>query len=164
MRRGPVRQLHRACRRHGCGRGRVALVASTYGFRRVIGIEISEVLHRDAHENLRVTNIHPRCNIELMRTDAARFDIPDDATVMYLYKPFGATTTEKVFQRIGESMHRRPREIWILAYNASLLIERACTVLRAELVRRRNTIYPTIPWAGLRVSPYQYLLGTSAEQ
>jgi hypothetical protein len=88
-----------------------------------------------------------------MRANAGRFDIPDDATVMYLYKPFGATTTEDVFQRIAESMRRRPREIWILAYNAFLLIELACTVLRAELVRRRETIYPTIPWGPLRVSP-----------
>jgi SAM-dependent methyltransferase len=138
---------------YGCGRGRVAIVASSYGFRRVIGIEISEVLYRDARENIRITSIRSRCNIELMRANAGCFDIPDDATVMYLYKPFGATTTEDVFRRIAESMRRRPREIWILAYNASLLIELACTVLRADLVRRRETIYPTIPWAALRVSP-----------
>jgi hypothetical protein len=138
---------------YGCGRGRVAIVASSYGFRRVIGIEISELLHRGAYENIRTTTIRSRCNIELMRADAGGFDIPDDVTVVYLYKPFGATTTEGVYRRISESMLRRPREIWILAYNASLLIELACTVLRAELVRRRKTIYPTIAWAVLRVSP-----------
>jgi hypothetical protein len=136
---------------YGSGRGRVAIVASRYPFRRVIGIEISDMLHREAQENLRLTRVRPTCEVELLRTDAAHFDVPDHATVVYFYKPFGPTTTEQVLRRLSESRQRRSRELWILAYNAALLVEVAGKQLGAELVRLRSTVYPSIPWAVLRV-------------
>jgi hypothetical protein len=147
----PAESFHGSFIDYGSGRGRVAIVASAYGFRRVIGVEISELLHRDALKNLRATKMRCDSDIELMRTDAAQFDIPDDTTVAYFYKPFGPVTTEQVFHRIADSLNRKPREIWILAYNANLLIEFARTTLGAELMRLRNTVYPSIPWAALRV-------------
>jgi SAM-dependent methyltransferase len=136
---------------YGSGRGRVTIVASRYRFRRVIGIEVSDILHRDAHENLRSTRVRQACEVELIRSDAAQFDVPDDATVVYFYKPFGLVTTEQVLRRIAESLRRRPREVWILAYNAGLVVEIACGQLDAELVRLRSTVYPSIPWAAMRV-------------
>src|SRR5947207_382778 len=54
---------------YGSGRGRVAIVASRYPFRRVTGIELSDILHRDAQENLRLTRVRQACEVELMRSD-----------------------------------------------------------------------------------------------
>jgi hypothetical protein len=136
---------------YGAGRGRVTIVASRYPFRRVIGVELSELLHREAQENLRSTPVRRTCEVQLLRTDAAHFEIPDDVTVAYFYKPFGRSTTEQVLRRIKDSLRRQPREVWILAYNAALLVDVTCSHLNAELVRARSTVYPSIPWAAMRV-------------
>jgi SAM-dependent methyltransferase len=136
---------------YGSGRGRVTIMASGYSFRRVIGIELSDILTREAQENLRSTRLQRRCTVELLRTDAAQFEVPDDATVVYLYKPFGPVTTEHVLRRVAESLRRRPRELWILGYNAALLLEMAGSLLGAEIVRVGTTVYPTIAWAAMRV-------------
>lgn len=129
----------------------MAIVAARYRFRRVIGIELSDILHRGAQDNLRSTRVRQACEVELMRSDAAQFDVPDDATVVYFYKPFGRVTTEQVLGRIAESLKRRPREVWVLAYNADLVVEIARSQLDAEVVRLRSTVYPRIPWAAMRV-------------
>lgn len=136
---------------YGSGRGRVTIVASRYPFQRVIGIELSDILHREAQENLRSARVRQACEVEFMRSDAAQFDVPDDTKVVYFYKPFGRVTTEQVLQRIAESLRRRPREMWVLAYNAGVVVETACSELGAELVRFRSTVYPSIPWAAMRV-------------
>ena len=49
---------------YGSGRGRVTVVASRYPFRRVIGIELSDILHREAQENLRSTRPRSRTHAQ----------------------------------------------------------------------------------------------------
>jgi hypothetical protein len=39
--------------------------------------------------------VRPTCEVELLRTDAAEFDVPDHATVIYFYKPLGRLQQNK---------------------------------------------------------------------
>jgi hypothetical protein len=149
----PPRCLEGAFIDYGSGRGRVAMMAALYSFRRVIGIEISEVLHRQAQQNLSAIRAGTRCAVQLVRTDATQFQVPDDATAAYFYKPFGRSTTIQVLHRLKESLHRNPRELWVLGYNAHLLVDLASEHLSAQLVSRGTTIYPSIEWAALHVHP-----------
>jgi SAM-dependent methyltransferase len=137
---------------YGCGRGRVALMAARRPFGRVIGVEVSEALHREAAENLKSSRVARCCEIELVLGDAAQFVAPDDTRVAFFYRPFGRATTVQVLRRLQESLGRRRRELWLLSYNAVLLAELAREQLGAEVVSHRRTIYPTIEWAVLRVA------------
>lgn len=148
---------------YGCGRGRVAIMAAGHGFRRVIGIEISETLHSEAQQNVCSARVGRKHVIELLNVDASQFVVPDDTTVVYFYKPFGKPTTCQVARRIEQSLCRNPRELWLLAYNSALLEEVACEHLHATLVHRRMTVYPSIPWAVLRVQSLTQLHSLDGE-
>jgi SAM-dependent methyltransferase len=69
----------------GCGKGRALLVASHYGFCRVIGVEFAKELVEAARRNLQVSGIG---GAEVMREDAANFRFPDGNLVVYLFNPF----------------------------------------------------------------------------
>ena len=65
----------------GSGMGRVVLQAATYRFRKVIGVEISEALHRIAQENIERSRQRLRCpDIELVHADVLEYKFPDDVT------------------------------------------------------------------------------------
>lgn len=147
----PSRCRHGAFVDYGCGRGRVAIMAARFPFRRVYGVELSQALCRQARENLRVSRVQKVAEVEFIQADAAQFTVPDDTSVVFWYRPFGEQTTTEVLAQLRLSLEKKPRELWLLAYNASLLIDLAVSQLSAEVVCRRNTIYPTIEWAVLRV-------------
>jgi predicted RNA methylase len=136
---------------YGCGRGRVAILAAAAGFRQVVGVELSSRLLRDAESNLGTCRMARGRWISFVQADAAQFPVPDDTQVAFLYKPFGSATTAQVLGRIRESLKRCPREFRLLGYNSDLLEGLAREHLRAEVIARGTTVYPSIPWAALRV-------------
>lgn len=69
----------------GCGKGRVLLVASHYGFCRVIGVEFARELVEAARRNLQVSGIG---GAEVICEDAANFRFPGGNLVVYLFNPF----------------------------------------------------------------------------
>jgi hypothetical protein len=107
---------------YGSGKGRVVVVAATYSFRQVIGVEISPDLARIAMENLSLARSRLRCkNAQVVTTDATLFDIPPDATVFFFYSPFGGSTLRGVLDRIRDSLSRAPRRITIVFKNTTCL-------------------------------------------
>jgi Histone methylation protein DOT1 len=99
----------------GSGKGRVVCQAAQYPFRRVLGVEVSERLNEIARQN--VDRILPRLackHVELITEDAARFDIPDDVTVVYLYYPFTGETFSSVVDKLIASLDRRPRRLTVI--------------------------------------------------
>ena len=121
-------------------------------------------LYRRAQENLNTSRASRRCQVDFLRTDAASFPVPDDVSVVFFYNPFGRQTTTRVFERLQQSLDTNPRELWILGYNASLLIDHATEQLSANLVCRRNTVYPTIEWAVLRVRTPDHVITAKARR
>src|SRR5205085_4058663 len=107
----------------GSGKGRAVVMAARLGFREVIGVEVSERLHRIAKRNIaeiqtapaRENTAQPRFN--LTRADAATYSIPAGRTLVYLYNPFGPPTLKEVAKRVAEAASASGPEFFVVYYN-----------------------------------------------
>ena len=106
------RAIHRVLRRvqirpgedvfldYGSGMGRAVVVAATYPFRKVIGIELSPELNDVARDNIKRARAKLVCNdIELITMDARHYVVPPDATVVLLFNPFEGSLLTRVFPK-----------------------------------------------------------------
>ncbi|MDQ2839950.1 MAG: methyltransferase domain-containing protein [Acidobacteriota bacterium] len=101
----------------GSGMGRVLCVAACYPFRAVIGVEVSPELCDIARLNVRRIAGRLRCkDVRVINTNAASFDIPAEASVIFLFNPFGGATLAQVLEKLGASLQQHPREIEVLFY------------------------------------------------
>jgi hypothetical protein len=103
----------------GSGKGRALLMASMYPFERVLGVEVQPELHRIALRNL-AAFCHPsqRCrHIESCCLDAREFEFPETPLLVYMFNPFPDYELSTVLDRLGESLRRNPRPVYIV-YNA----------------------------------------------
>ena len=100
----------------GSGKGRVLLVASTFPFRKIIGVEISEQLHEAANRNIEVCKASAqRCsNFELQCINALDYELPDGDAVLHFYHPFLPEVLRPVLRNIGASLEKLPRKIFLL--------------------------------------------------
>jgi hypothetical protein len=99
---------------YGSGLGRAVIYAATYPFRRTIGVELSEQLHRAAERNLE--NARPRlcCPVDLVCADAMDWDVPSDVTLVFLYNPFRGHVLQTVVGKITESARKYPRRLRVI--------------------------------------------------
>ena len=101
----------------GSGKGPAVLVAATFPFRRVIGVEISDELTRSARANLERSRLRARAGaVEFVTADVLEYEIPDDLSVVYLYNPFTGLLFARFLERLLRSLERRPRPLR-LVYN-----------------------------------------------
>jgi SAM-dependent methyltransferase len=98
----------------GCGMGRAAIVASRYGFRRVLGVEYSPLLAAVARQNVHRAAHRSSCPVEIVHADAQSYPIPDDADVIFMFNPFRRTVLAGVISNIHASLSACPRDIWII--------------------------------------------------
>jgi hypothetical protein len=103
----------------GSGMGRTLLLASTFPFREVVGVEFSEALHRQALENARVYRSgSQRCrNITPLCMDAAEYVFPPVPTVLFFYNPFQAPVMRAVLANLEKSLVEWPRKVLLVYYN-----------------------------------------------
>ena len=102
---------------YGAGKGRAVCAAATQPFRRVIGIDLSEMLIDLARRNVE-TMRHRRANqIDLVVVDATEFEVPPDANVVYFYNPFSGDTLRRVIDNLRTSFHQHPRLIHVVFFN-----------------------------------------------
>jgi SAM-dependent methyltransferase len=108
----------------GSGKGKILLLASRLGFRRVIGVEFSAKLCAFAKQNVDVyrSKILVGNEVEVVCTDAAQYPIPDDANVFFMFNPFGMSVMETVADNIKISLNRKQRSIWMI-YNDPVYVE-----------------------------------------
>lgn len=132
---------------YGSGMGRVVLQAAQYPFRRVIGVELSESLTLIARQNLTRCASRLRCrDVSLVCADALDYELPDDATVVFLNNPFHGHVFAEVTNRLIDSVDRAPRTVRIVYNNP---VEEAL-LLRTGRVRRVRTTHgfrPTMEWS-----------------
>ncbi len=119
----------------GSGKGRALLLALSFPFPRIIGVEFAFELHRTAQANLmRFAATHGDVSrISLVHNDAAEFELPPVPLVIYLYNPFSGYVMKKVVDRVLRSYSDLPRPIYIIYANAfleNLWVDRGFTVLR----------------------------------
>lgn len=104
----------------GSGKGRVVLMAAAYGFRHVVGVEVSEELCAVAKRNVERYGgrTSKTSSIDIVQCNAATFRIPDDATTLFLFNPFDDTVISRILSDVDESLRRCNRRVYLLYSNA----------------------------------------------
>lgn len=103
----------------GCGKGRVLIMASECGFKKITGVDFSRELCDKAMENIRAYQAGHRndADIEVVNADAVNHTIRPDGTVFYFFNPFDEVVFGKVLDNITDSLAASPRNIWIIYHN-----------------------------------------------
>ncbi len=131
----------------GSGKGRVVLQAARYGFRRVIGVELSSELNAIATANLQARRDALRCqDVEFVTADVVEYTIPDDVTVIYVYNAIGGAVFEALVEHLLESLDRRPRTLRFI-YNTALEEATLLRTGRFRLVRTAPGLRPGRGWS-----------------
>lgn len=105
----------------GCGAGRALMAAQYFGITKVTGVDFSKLLCLRAERNLQ--KFTPRKTSkpdpvwEVVHTDACLFTIPQDATLFFLYNPFGSPVIDIVAQHILEFAHSAKRSVTVIYVN-----------------------------------------------
>jgi len=100
----------------GCGKGKLLLLASHLGFKRVVGLEFSPELCEVARRNAAVYRRHAKSAIEIVCTDVTDYEFADDENVLFFFNPFNRSVMTRVLEKIEASFVRNPREIRLI-YN-----------------------------------------------
>jgi hypothetical protein len=103
----------------GCGKGLTLMLASQFGFHRIIGVEFASNVYNIALANLdkfrqQAGMVKP---IQVILGDAAEFQLPSEPLVIYLYNPFGREVIAKVLAKLHASLSWHPRSCWIVYVN-----------------------------------------------
>jgi SAM-dependent methyltransferase len=107
-----IRDNHDVLIDYGSGKGRALILAARYPFKRIIGVEYSQVLNDIAARNIEVARAHLRCkNVGTVAADASKYDVPDDVTIAYFNNPFHRPLFEEVLARLHASLSANPRQL-----------------------------------------------------
>lgn len=102
---------------YGSGKGRVVMMAATFPFREIWGVELSAQLHVIARDNI-ATLKDPVChNIYLKNQDATSILLPDGPIVHYFFNPFNEYIMRKVWSMIEEDLLKNPRYAMVIYNN-----------------------------------------------
>jgi hypothetical protein len=106
----------------GSGKGRTLLMASDYGFRRILGVELLPMLHQIAQQNIAHYKSHAqKCfAIQSICADATTLPLPDGPLVIFLFNPFPESGFRQVLTNLENSLHANPRAIYVLYHNPQL--------------------------------------------
>jgi len=133
----------------GSGKGRVLLMASEYGFKKIIGVEFAKELHNIATTNVGIykSSTKKSTDIETICQDATIFPIPNEKLVIFFYSPFKGKVLEQVLTNISLSFAMNHKKIILVFYGEnpeSLKLFKALNFqsieheLRKELFRLKN--------------------------
>lgn len=128
----------------GSGKGRALLMAARYPFRRIVGVELSPLLHEVARRNVAAVERGTRSRIELHCGDALRFPLPAGDAVCFLYNSFGRPLVAELIANLEASLARAPRRLVVVYRNpvCADLFDSA-GFLRLAAARRAYRIYRT---------------------
>ena len=137
----------------GCGKGKPLLVASTYPFRRLAGVDVSPVCVAVARRNVArhgPERVDP-ARVELLVGDAQDFVFPPEPLVVYLYNPFPGAVLERVVAHLEASLRERPRPCAVIYVNPHALAALAAS----DLFERLPTIADRMPAAAQGAERYE---------
>ena len=97
-------------------------MASEYGFRKIVGVEILPALHKITQDNLaRYKSESRKCfTVEAVCGDATEFSFPAEPTVLYLFNPLPESGLKRVLARLDASLSADPRPVYVLYHNPLL--------------------------------------------
>ena len=103
----------------GSGKGRVAMLASLAGFRKVIAVEFAADLHAAAARNFESFAAgKERAPIAALLADARSYQWEAEPTLCFLNNPFSADVLDEVLRRIERSLSDHPREFVVVYYHS----------------------------------------------
>jgi SAM-dependent methyltransferase len=103
----------------GAGKGRALLLAAELPFRKVIGVELNEVLARIAQRNVTLWNrlARPRAKIRVVHEDAAAFRWPRTPLLVYFNNPFNCALVDLMASRLAAAAASGPGLLDLLYVN-----------------------------------------------
>jgi hypothetical protein len=103
----------------GAGQGKTMLLAAEFPFKRVLGVEISPMLSKQARANCEsFRGKRQACNsLEVRCGDAAEFTFPNVPLVIYMFNPFSEEIISRMLMNLAQSISMRPREVFLIYYN-----------------------------------------------
>jgi hypothetical protein len=103
----------------GSGKGRTLLMASSYPFRRILGMELLDELNAVAVRNIaRYRSDEQKCfAIESRAGDARHFEFPPEPMVLYLFNPFPRHIWREVLANLHTSLLAAPRPLYLIYHN-----------------------------------------------
>jgi SAM-dependent methyltransferase len=103
----------------GCGKGRAVLMASEFGFREVVGVELHRSLAKIAEANVAVWTAAGRavCPVRIVCQEATEFTFPEGPCLLYLFHPFGAPVMERLIERIKVDFAGRQGMLDLIYFN-----------------------------------------------
>lgn len=102
----------------GCGKGRVLIMAAHFGFKKIIGIELSQNLCVEAEANVeQFEALFPNTVFKIFNEDAANYKIGKDQSYFFFFNPFDDFITLKVVKNILSSLKESPRKIFVIYIN-----------------------------------------------
>lgn len=137
----------------GCGKGKPLLVAAGYSFRRLIGIDLSEVCIETTRRNIACYGPEPidHTRIELAVQDVEDFVFPDCPMVIYLYNPFPPKLVAQIMARLELSLANDPRSVVIVYVDPAAL----GTVWRSPSFERVLTMADRMPAIAAGLGRYE---------
>jgi len=134
---------------YGSGKRRVLLVASSFPFREIIGVEFNPELHKVAEENVKTyyskrqgcKKILPLC------IDALEFQLPETPLVLHFYHPFKSESNilTRVLENIQQSVEEHRRPVWLI-YVHHLRDQTAKTFQRFPFLKKKTEIIFIDSW------------------
>jgi hypothetical protein len=109
----------------GSGEGRSLVVASTYPFAEIIGVEFAKELHDTATQNLRKADpvAAQSGKLRSIHMDATQFEIPRRNCVLYFYNPFEAAVMRQVLLNIEQAYRECGAEMFIVFHQTRAALE-----------------------------------------
>jgi precorrin-6B methylase 2 len=100
----------------GCGKGRVLLVASSFPFRSISGIELSRPALEIAGKNIRTyRSADQKCfNIHIRKVDARYFEPDITNTVYYFFEPFDTVILTAVLAKLSSKLRGHGKMIYVI--------------------------------------------------
>tara|TARA_R110002049_G_scaffold309051_3_gene516231 strand:+ start:15760 stop:16443 length:684 start_codon:yes stop_codon:yes gene_type:complete len=100
----------------GSGKGRILLVASEFGFKKVRGVELSSNLCSIAQKNITTyqNGVNTNTLFEVINIDATQYNFEDDEYVLFMFNPFDEFILKKVLTNLSLSIKRKKRPVLIV--------------------------------------------------
>lgn len=131
---------------YGAGKGRVVVLASTYPFKRVIGVELVPELAAIARENVSRAAKRLRCpQIEIVIAEASEYYLPEQTTIIHFYNPFRGKILSEVAHNIKTSLLKFPRPLTILFANPDdfeRILAAGNSIPSNWIVSRQDVLWP----------------------
>ena len=103
----------------GCGKGRVLFVASEFGFKEIIGIDISRIVLDTARRNAEIVQrrFPGRTPVTLVQGNAVQFMPSSDRVVFFLYHPFSREGVEQFVAALEQKIAGGVGNVFVVYYN-----------------------------------------------